>query len=117
MTTARAPACRECPGSHEQYLLLFKSMVTHLLRRVPDRKNTLGHGIRACLEKKWTAPLGDLSAGKMTSPHYGTEEGGVICMGERNGTVISKQAVPWFGYHPPNSGWLISGWLVGPQRG
>ena len=45
VTTARAPARRECPGSHEQYLLLLKSTVTRLIRRVPDRKDTLGHGI------------------------------------------------------------------------
>ena len=68
MTTARAPACRECPFSHQQYLLLLKSMVTHLVIRVPDKKDTLGHGIRACLEKNGTVPLGDLSAGKMTFP-------------------------------------------------
>jgi len=51
VTTARAPAYWECPGSHEQYLLLLKSRVTHLVQRVHDRKDTLGHGIRACLEK------------------------------------------------------------------
>jgi len=57
VTTARAPACRECPGSHAQYLLLLKSTVTHLVQRVPDRKDTLCHGIGACLEKNWTIRL------------------------------------------------------------
>jgi len=56
VTTARVPACRDCPGSHEQCLLLLKITVTHLVQRVPDRKDTLGHGIRACLEN-WTVPL------------------------------------------------------------
>jgi len=51
VTTARVPACREYPGSHEQYLLLLKSTVTRLVLRVPDRKDTLGHGMRACLGK------------------------------------------------------------------
>jgi len=49
--TAGEPACQECPGSHKQYLLLVKSTVTHLILRVPDRKDTLGHAIRACLPK------------------------------------------------------------------
>jgi len=67
--TARPPACRECPGSHEHYLLLLKSTVTHLILRVPDRRDTLGHGRRACLEKafgqfRWESFL----VGKMTSP-------------------------------------------------
>jgi len=38
VTTARAPARRERPGSHEQYLPLLKSTVTRLIRRVPDRR-------------------------------------------------------------------------------
>jgi len=71
VTTARAPACRECPGSHEQYFPLLKSTVTHLVLRVPDRKDTLGHGRRACLEKtfgpfRWAS----FSAGKMTSSPF-----------------------------------------------
>jgi len=46
VTTARARACLECPGSHEQYLVLLKSTVTHLVLRVPERKDTLGHVIK-----------------------------------------------------------------------
>jgi len=57
VTTARAPARRECPGSHEQYLLL-KGKVTRLTRRVPDRKDTLDHGKRVCLGKNGTIPIG-----------------------------------------------------------
>ena len=66
MTTARAPTRRECPGSHEQYLLLLKSTVTRLVLRVPDRKDTLGHGIRAYLEKMERFRWATLSVGKMT---------------------------------------------------
>ena len=36
---------------------------------------------------------------------------------ERERAALSRQAQPWFGYHPSNEGWLISGWLVGPQLG
>jgi len=60
MMTARAPACHESPGSQEQYLRLLKSTVTHLVPRVTERKDTLGNGIRPCLEKSRTVPLGDL---------------------------------------------------------
>jgi len=58
VTTARAPARRECPGSHEQYLLLLKSTVTRLIWRVPGRKDTLDHGKRVCLGKNGTVPFG-----------------------------------------------------------
>ena len=87
VTTARAPACRECPSSHKQYLLLLKSTVTCLVLRVPDRKDTLGHGIRACLEKNRTVPLGDLFGWENDLPSVLKWKGGVICLGERNGTV------------------------------
>jgi len=58
VTTARVAACWECPDSHEQYSLLFMSTVTRLLGRVPDRKDTLGYVIRACLQKKWDRSIG-----------------------------------------------------------
>jgi len=79
--TARAPACWECPGSHAQYLLLLKSTVTRLLRRAPDRKDTLGHGIRACLERNGTILLGDFSGWENDLLSILKQKGGVICMG------------------------------------
>ena len=115
--TARAPACRECPGSHEQYLLLLKSTVARLVLRLPDRNDTLGHVIRACLPKIGQLLWATFSAMKMTFPPLRNGRERVTHMGERNGRVISKQALPRYGYHPSNEGWLISGWLVGPQRG
>jgi len=70
VTAVRAPACGECPGSHEQYLLFLKSTVTHLVQRAPDRKDTLGHGIRACLEKMGPFRWATFSDGKMTLPPF-----------------------------------------------
>ena len=78
MQTARAPACRECPGSHRQYLLLLKSTVTHLVLRMPDRKDTLGHGIRGCLERNGTIPLGDLSGRENDLPSALKPKGGSL---------------------------------------
>lgn len=79
VTTARAPACGECPTSHKLYLLLLKSTVTRLLQRVPDRKDPSGHGIRACLEQNWTVPLGDL---------FGCENALLSGLKQRAGGVI-----------------------------
>ena len=76
VTIGGVPAFRECPGSHKQYLLLLNSRVTQLVMRVPDRKDTLGHGIRACLEKMGPFRWATFSAGKMTFSPLGNGRGG-----------------------------------------
>ena len=70
MMAARAPACRECPGSHEQYLLLLRSILTCFVPGVPDRKDTLGHVIRVCLAKMGLFRWATFSGGKMTFPPF-----------------------------------------------
>ena len=87
MTTARAGACLECPDSHEQYLLLLKSTVTHVVLRVPERKDTLGHLIRVCLAKFGPFRCVTFPGGKMTLPPFLNGRRGVICLGEQNGTA------------------------------
>jgi len=88
VTTARAPACRECPGSHEQYLQLLKSTVTPLVQRVTDRKDTLGHGIRACLENIGPFRWATFSVGQMTFPPLRNRGGGHLYgITERNSHI------------------------------
>ena len=70
MTTAGAPARRERPGSHEQYLLMPVSISNTLLRRVPDKKDTLDHGV-ICGFGYHPSNMGWLTSGWLVGPQRG----------------------------------------------
>ena len=70
-------------------------MVTSLVLRMPDRKDTLGHSRRACLERNGTIPLGDLFEWKNDRPSaLKQREGGSLVW--ENGT---EQLYPNRLYH------------------